>query len=149
MQLKNKCAIGFFLLLGAVMFVGCEKPKPMRCTEAVVDVTVDPTGRLVKVKKTLTDAKEVDRLASFFPHFGEGRKSSTAGLWQGFASVKFTGSDGRVVTVHTNYEWWTEGSGDWPMDTEFTKYVMSILESIRAQSRPDGDARPASKPSPY
>ena len=126
--MKSECAMVFCFLLGLGMLTGCK--KPMTCAQAVIDVTLSPSGKMVNVQKKVTDTKEVQRLVSFFPHLGEGKRSSRTGAWQSCASVKFTGCDGRVVTVQTNYSWWSEGPGDWPMDEGFSTYIRSLLDHV-------------------
>lgn len=101
----------------------------MKSTQAVVDITVSPNGTMVNMQRKITDPKEIQELADFFPHLGEGKESSRTGTWQSFAKVRFTGGDGKVVTVQTNYKWWTEGKGDWEMDKRFSQYITSLLEA--------------------
>jgi len=124
----------FLLLITALALPGCTKPMDM--TTAVIEVTIwPPTDPLKKVNITLTDKNEVDKLASFFPHVGEGRKSSMAAGWIAAVTIQFTSSDGRTATVHSdpNGELWSEGRGDWPMDPEFKKHIKTLLEKAKAE----------------
>lgn len=115
-----------YVAVGLSIITGCG--RSMEYTQAVVDVTLSPKGTLVNVQKTITDPQEIRELLNFFPHPGEGRESSRTGTWASCASVRFTSCDGKVVTAQTNYNWWTEGKGDWEMDKRFSQYITLLLE---------------------
>lgn len=111
--------------------MGCD--KAVKIIRADIYVTEAPNGKLVKVHKTITDQDELQRLANFFPHAGEGRKSAIAGGWGAWAGVKFTCSDGKVITIWTDYNSWTEGQGDWPAAPGFSKYIESMLKETTSK----------------
>jgi len=129
--------LAILFLIGALTLSGCAKPMDM--ATAVVEVYWSPSGQSLGVppslgmKMTLTDKNEVDKLASFFPHVGQGRKSSIAAAWLASVSIQFTSSDGKTAHVNSNYEFWSEGDGDWPADPEFAKYMETLLEKTKAE----------------
>ena len=134
------------IVAGLGILVESLKP-PMNCTQAVIDMVITPEDEWGKGEKTITDAKEVQKLVSFFPHLGHGRKSGRAGTWQESSSITFTGCDGRVVRVMISWpcDCWSEGDGDWPLNPEFTKYVTALLETS-ASSTPSTSLGPSTKP---
>jgi hypothetical protein len=105
----------------------------MTCKQAVIEVVSAPGGRKLAANKTVTvtDPKEVQKLVTFFPNLGQGRNAWLAGSWEASTFVKFTGSDGRLITVATSWDYsdWSEsdGHGDWPLDPEFSNYIGAKL----------------------
>jgi hypothetical protein len=57
-----------------------------------------------------------------------------AGSWVTRMSIDFTGSDGRVVRVQSNYVYWAEdGNGDFEVGPGFKEYVLSLVKNNHIQ----------------
>jgi hypothetical protein len=67
---------------------------------------------------------------------GEGRKSHRAGGWMLSVEINFVDRRGKTVRIWTNYEWWSEGEGDWPVAPGFESFITSMLEKHKPTSQP-------------
>ena len=124
------------VVLGEVM--GCQQSAP-EFVGASVDVIDLYPGRMRPAHVEVTDASEVNRLASFFPGLGEDRKSGKAGNWMAQVRIEFLTKGGKslIVLVDPDFECWNEGGhGDWNLSSEFKPYLLKLLE---------GDRKPTSK----
>lgn len=75
----------------------------------------------------ITDSHTVERLLSFFPGVGQGKASPDAGGWESEVEVVLTRLDGRAVVVRSDFESWSEGHGDWPVNGHLKSYVQDLL----------------------
>lgn len=82
------------------------------------------------LKITLTDKKEVAKLAAFFPKVGQGRESYRAAGWIAGLVVEFTQPNGKTVRVsvsgNDDLTVWTEGKGDWPVKGDLKTHVTML-----------------------
>ena len=81
--------------------------------------------------KQVTDPKEMQRLASFFPGFDRGRRSDRFGAWERAVDISFVRADGSVVEVTVSYEldtWtWGQGRGDLPVEGDLAGFLSELF----------------------
>lgn len=88
----------------------------------------------------LDDARQIARLASFFPDAGTGKESNTASLWYPFAEMEFVRDDGEPVKVQVSADFstWDEGDpGDWDLPAEFGPYFLKLLKTAQSEMESD------------
>ena len=112
------------------------KPDPQKQPEFVeaevtLNLGVDEGVAGKELKKTVKDKATLAKFVACFPEIGRGKKSVTAGGWIARVRVKFTGSKGEVVTVHSTWTNWSEGSGDWLVKANLMKYTGELFEVPR------------------
>ncbi len=104
---------------------------------AVVRILVDEDGSTIEYDKArayrVTHDLDLRDLISYLQGLGKGRQSPVAGGWEAGLEIKFVLSDGRTirVTVSQDYQSWSEGRGDWPLDPMYKALVTGVIE--RAQ----------------
>lgn len=111
------------LIVITAFYPALYRAKPMNYASAIVTVRVRAPARSVK---TTLDAASANRLATFFPQLGTRKKSGTAGAWMPKVEVDFKAADGAVTHVTSNFEVWSEGRGDWPVQPGLEAYVFSM-----------------------
>lgn len=75
----------------------------------------------------LTSPREVARLEKYFPEMGSGRRGPTVAGWLPKVIIQFKPKMGRTIRVMTNYQVWTEGTGDWDMRPSFKFYLDQLF----------------------
>lgn len=118
----------------AVYYLTLHRSKPINYASARLTVRDYAPARSTKV--TL-DAASANRLATFFPQLGTGKKSRIAGAWMPTVEVNFKAADGAVTHVMSNFEVWSEGRGDWAAQPGLEVYVSSIRHEAEHKSRRD------------
>ncbi|GAF87293.1 unnamed protein product [marine sediment metagenome] len=111
--------------------LGCSKQPAPNFVAARIGV-FGPTDTLfdASTTKTITNPQDVKRLASFFPHLGEGKSSSNAAPSVPYARIDFFESNGQCATVifESQFEAWSEGRGDWRLSAEFRPYFLELMK---------------------
>ncbi|MEX1229643.1 MAG: hypothetical protein WEB58_05365 [Planctomycetaceae bacterium] len=91
----------------------------------------------------LDDARQIARLASFFPDAGTGKESNTASLWYPFAEIEFVRDDGEPVKVQVSADFstWDEGRmSDWDLPAEFGPYFLKLLQTAKSEMESDAQS---------
>jgi hypothetical protein len=72
----------------------------------------------------------VRRLAGFFPHLWDGRRSNIAGGWMASVSLDFVGRGGEshTVLIHPQFRSYSI-RGDWPLHPEFKHVLIKLLRA--------------------
>jgi hypothetical protein len=86
-----------------------------RFVSATVTRKLDASGKLTNDRLTVTKPQELAILESYFRQAGRGERGPLTGGWVPSVIVTFKPALGREVKVHSNYEVWSEGTGDWPV----------------------------------
>ena len=85
-----------------------------RFVSATVTRKFDGSGRLTNDRLNVSDPQQLAALESYFRQAGRGERGPLAGGWVPSVIITFKPTLGREVKIHTNYEVWSEGLGDWP-----------------------------------
>ena len=98
-------------------------------------------GDLANRTKRIDDQREIQRLLSFFPGVGGGRKSASAAPWEPAVELLFTSAEGTVLRVTTDCDFWnerrgdgselylwSEGHGDWEVEPGLKKYIRNLFQ---------------------
>lgn len=85
-----------------------------RYVSATITRTFDSNGQATNDRLTVTDPNELVALQSYFASAGQGQRGPLTGGWQPSVIIKLKPAVGRQVRILTNYEVWSEGTGDWP-----------------------------------
>jgi hypothetical protein len=83
---------------------------------------------LVPKIKTVTDPKQTQEIAQFFPGVGTGWRSDRAAGWVRYLEFVFTKKDGGKVKVLCDFTSWSEGRGDRPLAPGFEKYLWKLFK---------------------
>ncbi|MBA2707346.1 MAG: hypothetical protein H0U59_06040 [Gemmatimonadaceae bacterium] len=86
-----------------------------RFVSATVARKFDASGRVTNDRLTVTEPEELAMLESYFRQAGRGERGPLTGGWVPSVIVTFKPALGREVKVHSNYQVWSEGTGDWPV----------------------------------
>lgn len=107
--------------------------KPVsRFTSATILRRLDSAGTATNDHLTVKDPDELVALESFFPQVGTNQRGSGAGAWAPSVIIQFKPAQGRSIRVLTNYQVWSEGLGDWPVNPAFGDH----LDRLFAHSAP-------------
>src|SRR5262245_3626411 len=98
-----------------------------RFISATVTRRFDAQGRMTNDRMVVKDAEELARLESYFKEAGRGERGPLTGGWVPSMVVTFKPKMGREVKVHTNYEVWSEGTGDWPVNVGLKDHMERLF----------------------
>jgi hypothetical protein len=123
------------LIVSAVVcYLDLHRAEPMNYASAIVTVRDYAPIRSIKIR---LDAASANRLATYFPQLGRGQTSGIAGAWMSSVEVDFKAADGAITNVASNFEVWSEGSGDWATQPGLEAYIFSIRLDAERKSRRD------------
>jgi hypothetical protein len=134
----DKARTAIIWLLAAVLFVQCGKneeiAQPSPFTSAELRLFMNGDGTTIangptRVERVIVvrDSTTLSRLASYFPEMGRGKKAGPPHGWRGRCTITFKINNESRITVTTNFDWWTEGHGDWTVSNELLPFVQGIL----------------------
>jgi len=89
-------------------------------------------GRSVNRVVSVAKVEQLKRLQSFFPGLSEGRESPEANPWDNSLTIRFRKADGGIVTVSSDFDFWTEGDGDWAVANP--KQFRVFIQELSANS---------------
>jgi len=118
------------IILCLLILCGCTQPKStITYKEARLLFNNGPDNQRLRGKTIIvTDPQTVLKLLSFFPRMGQGRSSNIVAGCASRVSIVFVDEAGKEVKVASNYDVWSEGDGDWPMDPGFSSYISDLLK---------------------
>ena len=108
---------------GGVDSAAANSSNQSRYSSATVTRTMDSNGRATNDKITISDPQQLNRVMSYFPEAGQNRRGPLAGGWMPAITIHAHPKNGRAVVIRSNYEFWSEGTGDWPVDAGFRDYI--------------------------
>ena len=82
---------------------------------------------MVNDRLTLSDPEQLAILESYFRQAGRGERGPLAGGWIPSLVITFKPALGREVKVHSNYQVWSEGIGDWPVKPALKDHVQRLF----------------------
>lgn len=96
-----------------------------------------PEGAPQQDSREITDPKEVNRLASFFPGLGEKRESDYGSGWLKSADIWFyrDAENSVRISVAPALDTWAEGNGEWPVHgpKKFQTYFRTLFAKNEKQ----------------
>lgn len=115
-----------------------------KCSYVRAEVTISTCvqGSVSSESFVVHNRDEVCRLAAYFPGLGNGANSSQAASWVPSVRIGFIKTNGEANSVATNYEFWSEGHGDWPVNAGLEAYLREIKLRQSPQGRRVPDKRP-------
>ncbi len=90
---------------------------------ATIERLRNAQGRAATDQMALTDSGDLATLESYFPQLNSGERGRTVGAWTPAVIIHFKPALGRTIRVMTNDQVWTEGTGDWPISSDFKYYI--------------------------
>lgn len=99
-----------------------------RFISATVTRRFDPSGQMLNDRIVVKDPQELAKLESFFREAGRGERGPASGGWVPSLVVTFKPKLGREVKIHSNYEVWSEGTGDWPATPAMKDYIARLFQ---------------------
>jgi len=102
---------------------------------ATITRTFDSQGQATSDRMTITDPQELVALSSYFPTAGQAQRGPLAGGWQPAVIIKLKPAVGRQVRILTNYEVWSEGTGDWPAPAGMKDHLNRLFANRVAGSQ--------------
>ena len=137
-----KSMMFFFAICILIVSVSCSSigtTKKFEPIAATVMLAVDKNDKLSlpPQKIILKDEAKVKQLASFFPGLGRPNpESHGASHFEGYLIIDFTGIDGRIIKVVSDFDWWEERTGEPGGNNAagLKKYIFSLFETDRGTS---------------
>ena len=106
-------------------------------SKVVIHAYYDSRGADDRREITISNPKEIARLASFFPGLGEGRESPEAAASEAYGKLRFVKNTGAEQRVSASFEFdtWSEGEGDWLLSEKFGPFFLGLLERAEAKQK--------------
>ncbi len=122
-----------WLIAGAVLFAGrgatMADDKKTAFTTAEVKYIRTSAGKVLNKTIKVEKAEAIEKLVKFFPTVGEKRKSDIAAAWKANVIVTLTDKNGKEHVVSSNFDDWSEGSGDWPIIGKgFEEHIVELFK---------------------
>ena len=111
--------------------VAVKRPNT-RFVTATIERRFDASGQMTNDKLTIHDPEELAELEAFFPDAGAGARGPEVGGWSPAVIVQFKPLLGRTIRVMSNYEVWSEGTGDWPAKRALKDHVERLFAHRQA-----------------
>ena len=131
----------FLVLFAVTSFVfvivptaSCRRPPPP-ATRA--ELTLYVTGGMPR-KAVVDDPKAASALAALFSQLGQGRSSGIAASSKADAEIRFLSEDGKVihhVTIAYDFQTWSEGHGDWDLDSAAKDRLLRLIKDHFPEER--------------
>jgi hypothetical protein len=135
MRTSLACVAVLCLVGGAVLLVRLVRslarpggPKGPTYTSVEITIFDDARGAINKGPMVIRGPEVIDKLKTFFPQLGSGKKSRIAGAWKRRAVCDFAAEDGTKIKVHTNYKQWSVGDGDWQVNGDLSAYLDELTK---------------------
>lgn len=81
----------------------------------------------------INDASEIQRLASFFPGVGMGKRSDCSKQLEPYYELRFHRRGEKAMTVYVKDDCWSEGAGDWPLNKKFFSVIEHLIVKYKGR----------------
>jgi len=98
-----------------------------RFVSATITRKFDSSGQMTNDRLTINDREELATLEAYFSQAGRGERGPLTGGWVPAVIITFKPALGREVKIHSNYEVWSEGTGDWPAKRGLKDHVQRLF----------------------
>ena len=122
-----------WITIGLVLFSDggstTAEEKKITFVSAEVRYIRTTSGKVLNKTVKLDKTEAVEKLVKFFPTVGRQRESDIAAAWKANVIITLTDKGGQEYKVDTNFEVWSEVSGDWPVvGVGFEEYIVELFK---------------------